>query len=78
MLLASGTGSLSWSPNGSLSCVDCSHPVASPQTTTTLRLHQQIQMAVLLLIRVTVTVIPSEEYTVFVPNTFTPNGDGAK
>ncbi|MCB9022226.1 MAG: gliding motility-associated C-terminal domain-containing protein [Chitinophagales bacterium] len=77
MLLASGTGSLSWSPNGSLSCVDCSHPVASPQTTTTYTLTSTDPNGCIAVDQVTVTVIPSEEYTVFVPNTFTPNGDGA-
>ena len=52
MLLASERGHSAGARMARFSCVDCSHPVASPQTTTTYTLsHQQIQMAVLLVIR---------------------------
>ena len=51
--------------------------MASPQTTTTYTLTSTDPNGCIAVDQVTVTVIPSEEYTVFVPNTFTPNGDGA-
>jgi gliding motility-associated-like protein len=73
-ITVSGSGTYSWTPPGSLSCDDCQSPTASPLVTTTyiVSLVDSNGCAS----SDTITVIVLEEYDLFVPNAFSPNGDG--
>lgn len=72
-----GTGGVfySWSPSTDLSCTTCQNPIASPTVTTTYTLTVSDSLGCTLIDTVTVFVdIFCGE--VFVPNAFSPNGDG--
>jgi len=71
---ATGVVQYSWSPAASLSCNDCSNPLAFPEETTTYIVSASDGGSCLVTDSVTVTVIIS--YDVFIPNIFTPNDDG--
>lgn len=71
-LFASGTGSFIWQPDSSLSCSTCPFPLASPETTTTYTVEVTDENGCKATDQVTIFFRGS----LFVPNTFTPNGDG--
>lgn len=71
-LHGSGNGSLLWSPALTLDCDTCSSPVARTETSTTYLLQLTDSNGCKFTDQVTVFVNGS----LFVPNTFTPNGDG--
>lgn len=71
-LFASGTGTYLWSPDSTLSCGTCPDPVASPETTTTYTVEVTDNNGCKAIDQVTIHFRGS----LFVPNTFTPNGDG--
>ena len=75
LLYVVSDGSLIWSPATGLSCEDCADPIASPLQTTTYLLTETDGNGCLATDLITVTVEASEEYTIFIPNSFTPNGD---
>jgi gliding motility-associated-like protein len=59
---------------GTLSCVSCEVPIASPLFTTTYTLHASDDMGCTVSRQITVYVRPNR--VVLVPSAFTPNGDG--
>lgn len=74
-LHATGNGSYLWSPSDDLSCADCANPVASPDSTTVYYLAVTASNGCSYTDSVVVTVeYPLSE--IFVPNIFSPNGDG--
>lgn len=75
MLNGSGGTYYSWSPSGSLSCVNCANPIATPTVTTTYTLTVSDSLGCTQIDTVTIFV---EIFCgdVFVPNAFSPNGDG--
>jgi gliding motility-associated-like protein len=72
LLHASGNGTFLWSPDSSLSCATCPDPVASPITTTV----YTVQLTDTNGCTATDAVTVLFRGTLYVPNTFTPNGDG--
>jgi len=76
-LLASGEhiARFLWSPSATLSCETCSNPIASPFKTTTYTVKVFTKYECVDSANVTIKVM-CDESQLFVPNTFTPNGDG--
>ena len=64
-----------WTPPTSLSCTNCAVPVANPVRTTTYKVNVTDSNGCASSQEVTVTVACNEN-NYFVPNLFTPNGDG--
>ncbi len=76
LLSASGGNAYSWSPAVNLSCTSCQSPAANPATTTTYFVTVKdttTGCTSIDSVTVTVDIICGE---VFVPNGFSPNGDG--
>lgn len=71
-LHAFGSGTFTWSPDSTLSCADCAEPFASPGSTTT----YTVEITDVNGCKATDQVIIYFLGGLFVPNTFTPNGDG--
>ena len=61
-----------WSPSASLSCDSCAFPVASPEHTTA----YTVELTDASGCKATASVIVFVNGSLFVPNTFTPDGDG--
>ena len=74
-LNGSGGGTYSWSPATSLSCSDCSNPIASPLSTIVYFLTVIDTNGCSNQDYVTITVV-EPELELFIPNVFSPNGDG--
>ncbi len=70
----SGNYTILWSPGQSLSCTDCTEPIASPISTTDYHIQITNEAGCIATDMLTVAVIP--DYTIFAPNVFTPNNDG--
>ncbi|RYE24654.1 MAG: PKD domain-containing protein [Sphingobacteriales bacterium] len=64
-----------WAPAGSLSCDDCANPTAVPTRTTEYTVTAFTDKNCQDSDKVTVTVL-CDKSQLFIPNTFTPNGDG--
>jgi len=76
----SGTGSadidsINWSPSLGLSCTDCLSPIASPVTTTTYTIKVENNGGCITTDSVKI-IVTCDGKNLFVPNTFSPNGDG--
>lgn len=72
---ANGDYTLSWTPQDTtISCVDCANPVFSPLQTTAYELH--VVDAEACEARFPLTVIVDKRPVLFIPNVFSPNGDG--
>jgi len=77
-LLMTYTGNMAsytWAPQYRLSCFNCPQPVANPQATTTYRVNMETVHGCRNTGSVTVNVV-CNNFNFFVPNTFSPNGDG--
>lgn len=72
--------SIIWSPRADLDCYNCLNPQATPQATTTYYATIYYSMNGVTCTQtdsVTISVFKScDETPIFIPNTFTPNGDG--
>jgi gliding motility-associated-like protein len=66
---------LEWFPPSGLSCADCLTPMATPKQTTSYTLTATNQYGCISTDDITVKMV-CESGVVFLPNTFTPNGDG--
>jgi gliding motility-associated-like protein len=78
-LTGTGGGTYSWSPSTGLSCTTCPSPVASPTVTTTYILAVTNASGCVDFDTVTVYVTmncDAAEGDVFIPDAFSPNGDG--
>lgn len=73
---ANGGVIFEWSPPDGLSCTGCENPAAQPTQTTTYTVTSYDENGCVATDEVTVTVLLFDDITVFVPNAFTPNGDG--
>ncbi|MEX1003527.1 MAG: gliding motility-associated C-terminal domain-containing protein [Crocinitomicaceae bacterium] len=73
-LTATGGGTYSWSPDGSLSCSDCESPTASPSETTDYCVTVTSDEGCVDSACTRVTTV-NAECEVFVPEAFSPNGD---
>jgi gliding motility-associated-like protein len=67
--------SYNWTPAKNLSCTDCANPYANPKFTTTYTVRAEDQYGCANTKDITVTVV-CNGLNYFVPNTFSPNGDG--
>ena len=63
-----------WSPATGLSSTTIANPVAKPLTTTTYSVRVTNQFGISVDVSITITV--KEDYNLFIPNVFSPNGDG--
>jgi len=66
---------IQWRPSTGLSCTNCSNPVASPKQTTAYHITVTNQGGCVNKDEITVFVVCNSG-NVFLPNTFSPNGDG--
>jgi gliding motility-associated-like protein len=75
MLYSSGVVSYNWTPATNLSCTDCASPYANPQFTTTYQVTVTDSNDCSSSRYVTLITLCNNK-NFFIPNTFSPNGDG--
>lgn len=76
-LTATGGGTYSWSPSSGLSCTDCANPIATPTATTQYCVTvMQGSCSDLACVTITIDTKCGDNGELFVPNGFSPNGDG--
>lgn len=63
-----------WSPATALSCTDCISPIAAPDLSTVYQIRITNDLGCISTDSVFVYVIP--DYNIYIPNAFTPNGNG--
>ena len=67
-------GEVSWTPEAGLSCSDCLNPIASPAETTTYQVTVTDTNGCVLITSLTIEVDKTRK--IFIPNAFSPDGDG--
>ncbi|HWB64183.1 MAG TPA: gliding motility-associated C-terminal domain-containing protein, partial [Chitinophagales bacterium] len=72
--IGSSFGFIDWGPSTALDCYDCANPVASPIQSISYLVTGTDVNGCVATDKVDITVVPN--YVVYVPNAFTPNGDG--
>lgn len=70
-----GTTTVSWDPPAGLSCSDCVNPVFDSLFSQTYTITAWDEYGCVATDDITINVVPVFDPVVFVPNTFTPNGD---
>lgn len=75
-LEAIGGSVFTWTPSSGLSCTGCASPLAQPLESTNYTVTSYNDLGCLATDMVSITLVPFNDLTIFVPNTFTPNGDG--
>lgn len=65
-----------WTPAGSVSCSDCANPVFTPTVTTTYSVTSTDVYGCTATDELTIYVDTDIDYNIYVPNAFSPNGDG--
>ncbi|MFT3700952.1 MAG: PKD domain-containing protein [Agriterribacter sp.] len=75
VVYSSGVVKYNWTPTDGLSCTNCPSPIAKPKITTTYTVNVTDSNTCTSAAEVTVTVACNAQ-NYFVPNTFSPNGDG--
>lgn len=73
-LSATGGITYSWTPSIGLSCSSCPNPIASPKSTTTYYVKIAGVNGCSVSKKVTITI--NDNFEIFVPDVFSPNGDG--
>ena len=73
-LHSNGNGTITWNSHSTLSCTNCTSPVASPLTTTVYTAINESPLGCRVTDQFTVVVL--NDAVVAVPTGFTPNGDG--
>ena len=73
--ISSDVTGIRWQPLTGLSCADCNAPVAAPRQTTTYTISVSNRGACMAKDEMTVFVV-CKEGNLYMPNTFSPNGDG--
>lgn len=71
-----GVATYHWAPSDGLSCINCPNPIANPDLTTTYNVVVTDSNTCVSSADIRVNVVCSQE-NFFVPNTFSPNGDGS-
>ena len=72
-LTSSGGGTYSWAPAAGLSCTTCQNPTATPTVTTTYTVTVSQNGCTS---TATVTITVDTDHDIFIPDAFSPNGDG--
>lgn len=73
-LPSKGNGTITWNYHATLSCTDCPHPIASPTETTVYTATNALTADCQRSDQFTLVVL--KDALTFIPNAFTPNGDG--
>jgi len=74
-IFATGGDFYDWMPAGTLSCDDCSDPIATPDSTTLYVVTVENINGCTAVDSVLVSIVPFEEGDANIPNAFSPNGD---
>ena len=69
-----GFSAIHWTPAADLSCTDCPNPMAFPHRSTTFKVEVKNQLGCTA--EATIPVLVDKNPRIFIPNAFSPNGDG--